>query len=49
MIDRLIQNGGTSFGEISRRKIKGVGEITFIYARDPEGNLIELQSWKRND
>jgi catechol 2,3-dioxygenase-like lactoylglutathione lyase family enzyme len=40
------KNGGKAFGEITKRKVKGVGEITFIYARDPEGNLIELQSWK---
>lgn len=41
----LIQNGGTAFGEITTREIAGVGKITFVYARDPEGNLIELQSW----
>jgi len=32
--------------EIWKRKIEGVGELTFIYARDPDGNLIELQNWK---
>lgn len=42
----LKKNGGKAFGEITKREVKGVGEITFIYARDPEGNLIELQSWK---
>lgn len=40
------KNGGESFGIITKRDVKGVGEITFVYARDPEGNLIELQSWK---
>ncbi len=39
-------NGGKRFGKITRRTISDVGEITFVYARDPEGNLIELQSWK---
>lgn len=42
----LERNGGKACGEITKRAVKGVGEITFIYARDPEGNLIELQSWK---
>ena len=40
------KNGGSAFGEITKREVKGVGEITFVYARDPEGNLIELQSWR---
>lgn len=42
----LVLNGGKEFGEVTKRKVEGVGEITFVYARDPEGNLIELQSWK---
>lgn len=41
----LIKNGGTAFGEITKKQVQDVGEITFVYARDPEGNLIELQSW----
>lgn len=46
VIEVLERNGGRTSGEITRRKVDGVGEITFVYARDPEGNLIELQSWK---
>lgn len=46
VLQNLIQNGGETFGEITKREVHGVGEITFVYARDPEGNLIELQSWK---
>jgi len=42
----LIKNGGHALGKITTREVKGVGEITFVYARDPEGNLIELQSWQ---
>lgn len=42
----LERNGGKAFGEVTKRVVENVGEITFIYARDPEGNLIELQSWK---
>ena len=46
VMNSLLEHGGSSCGKITSRKIQGVGEITFIYARDPEGNLIELQSWK---
>ncbi len=44
----LLKNGGSLHGKVSKRQIEGVGEITFVYTRDLEGNLIELQSWKRN-
>ena len=46
VLETLEKNGGKAFGKITKRKVKDIGEITFIYARDPEGNLIELQSWK---
>lgn len=46
VLETLEKNGGKAFGEITKREVKGVGEITFIYARDPEGNLIELQRWE---
>ncbi|OEK04967.1 VOC family protein [Roseivirga misakiensis] len=38
-------NGGLAHGEITERVVPEVGKITFVYAKDPEGNLIELQSW----
>ncbi|MFT4566753.1 MAG: catechol 2,3-dioxygenase-like lactoylglutathione lyase family enzyme [Saprospiraceae bacterium] len=47
VLETVARNGGSPCGEITKRKIAGVGEITFVYARDPEGNLIELQSWKK--
>lgn len=42
------ENGGKENGILTKRKIEGVGIITFIYVRDPDGNLIELQSWKKH-
>lgn len=45
VLRNLVNNGGSISGEITKREVEGVGEITFVYARDPEGNLIELQSW----
>lgn len=46
VLDNVIKNGGNAFGEVTKRQVENVGEITFVYARDPEGNLIELQSWR---
>jgi len=46
---KLIKNGGSLSGEITKRDVEGVGEITFVYVRDPEGNLIELQSWNNSN
>ena len=45
MAAAVCQHGGSLAGEVTRRQIDGVGELTFVYARDPEGNLIELQAW----
>lgn len=47
LLENLERNGGSRCGEISSRQIEGVGKITFIYARDPDGNIIELQHWER--
>ena len=44
--EKVKNYGGSFLGKITEKQIKGVGVISFIYARDPEGNIIELQSWK---
>lgn len=46
ILKRVLENGGKKNGEIAKKNIEGVGQLTFIYVRDPEGNLIELQHWK---
>ncbi len=48
ILQKVIQHGGSKQGEIDGKFVKGVGYITVIYAKDPEGNLIELQNWNRN-
>ena len=45
-LQSLLEHGGSLLGEVVVRQIAGVGEITFTYALDPEGNILELQSWK---
>lgn len=42
----VIQNGGSAIGEVVSHDIPGAGVLTFIYVADPEGNIIELQSWQ---
>ena len=41
-----VQNaGGGTVGEVSITTIIGVGTLTVVYAKDPEGNILELQNW----
>ncbi|UCB47465.1 MAG: VOC family protein [Spirochaetota bacterium] len=37
--------GGGQVGELVTVDIHEAGKITFVYASDPEGNIIELQKW----
>ena len=46
-IDRVLENGGSFYGEIVKTQIEHVGELTGVYMRDPEGNIIEIQKWKK--
>jgi catechol 2,3-dioxygenase-like lactoylglutathione lyase family enzyme len=39
--------GGTKLGEVTETNIDGIGVLKFVYFRDPEGNIIEIQSWDR--
>lgn len=41
--------GGGVVGEMVRVLVPGAGRLTFVYASDPEGNLIELQKWDKRD
>jgi catechol 2,3-dioxygenase-like lactoylglutathione lyase family enzyme len=46
LLATLIQHGGSRVGEMVETHIPGAGNLTFVYARDPDGNIIELQNWK---
>jgi len=48
VLEEVLLHGGSKQGEISGKFIEGVGYITLIYAKDPEGNIIELQNWNRD-
>lgn len=44
-LHRVLENGGRAVGEIVETVVPGKGRITFVYAADPEGNILELQHW----
>lgn len=43
--DKAVAHGGGVLGEIAEHEVEGVGMLTFVYIRDPEGNVLEIQSW----
>ena len=44
-LQAVIAAGGGTVGEIATADVKGVGLLRVVYARDPEGNIVELQKW----
>lgn len=44
--NKLLENGGGELGEMVEKKIEGAGLLTVVYARDPEGNIIEILNWR---
>lgn len=42
---RVLKNGGSAVGELVSSTYPDGRTIDVVYARDPEGNVIELQSW----
>jgi catechol 2,3-dioxygenase-like lactoylglutathione lyase family enzyme len=46
LLTALLEHGGTQLGEMVEQDIPGAGHLTFVYAQDPDGNIIELQNWR---
>jgi len=46
-LDNALKNGAAPLGKITGREIPGAGLLEFTYFRDPEGNIVEIQSWKK--
>ena len=47
---KLLEHGGSSDGEITSHYYENKGQtLTLIYARDPEGNLLEIMKWTDGD
>jgi len=43
---RIVEHGGHDLGVPVSHPLPGHGSITFTYMTDPEGNILELQSWE---
>ena len=43
----IVSSGGSAVGELVTAQYPNDTEAVFVYARDPEGNIIELQSWRK--
>jgi predicted enzyme related to lactoylglutathione lyase len=41
----VVSAGGSAVGKLVTTKVAGVGVLRVVYAKDPEGNIIELQNW----
>jgi predicted enzyme related to lactoylglutathione lyase len=46
-IQNVLAHGGAKYGERIEHEVKGVGILTAAYVRDPEGNIVEIQKWRR--
>lgn len=44
---KVIAFGGKAYGELIKTEYPNHMEATFVYTQDPEGNIIELQSWRK--
>lgn len=45
VMSEILRHGGQNVGDLVTHDINGAGRLTFVYMTDPEGNIIELQSW----
>lgn len=44
----LLAHGGSQLGDLIVRDYGALGVLTAVYGRDPEGNLIEIQNWRKS-
>ena len=44
-LEAVVAHGGRVLGETVTTAVPGAGRVTFVYATDPEGNILELQRW----
>jgi catechol 2,3-dioxygenase-like lactoylglutathione lyase family enzyme len=46
-LNTALSNDAKILGRITEKKIENIGILKFVYFRDPEGNIIEIQSWEK--
>jgi catechol 2,3-dioxygenase-like lactoylglutathione lyase family enzyme len=44
-LQAVVAAGGSAVGNIATTEVDEVGRLSVVYARDPEGNTVELQKW----
>ncbi|MCG8567585.1 MAG: VOC family protein [Desulfobacterales bacterium] len=44
VLAKALDAGGQMLGQVTRRDVPA-GTLVFVYFRDPEGNIVEIQSW----
>jgi catechol 2,3-dioxygenase-like lactoylglutathione lyase family enzyme len=44
--EAVLENGGAEVGEVVTLQTADRRRVTWCYVADPEGNLVELQSWE---
>jgi predicted enzyme related to lactoylglutathione lyase len=44
-LEEVKKHGGSAVGETVNTEVAGVGKLHVVYAKDPEGNIIEIQKW----
>lgn len=44
-LEQALAFGGERYGEVVVHQTEQMGTLTFVYLRDPDGNIIELQNW----
>ncbi len=42
---KALAHGGKTLGKVTQKTIDGIGDLILVYFRDPEGNIVEIQSW----
>lgn len=47
VLAKLITHGGSALGEVIQKQYEGLGLLTAVYTKDPEGNFIEIQNWRK--
>jgi len=47
MLQKMIDHGGSAYGDYAEKHVPGVGILEVVYAEDPEGNIVELMNWKK--
>jgi predicted enzyme related to lactoylglutathione lyase len=45
--DEVLASGGRPVGEVVAVTLPDGAQVTWCYVKDPEGNVVELQSWSR--